>query len=640
MDLILGTAGHIDHGKTTLVARLTGIDCDRLKEEKQRGITIELGFAWLDHPDGRRLGIVDVPGHERFIRNMVAGASGVDCVLMVIAADEGIMPQTREHLEICSLLGASTGLIALTKTDLVDAEWLEFIKDEIQGAMSGSFLENAPIIPVSGATGAGLDNLRNAIFQKTATLAKTPGSDIFRLPVDRVFTMKGFGTVATGTIASGACGQGEKLRVYPQGGIGRARSLQHHNEQVPAAAAGQRCAINLQGLDREELKRGDVLARPETLFPSQSWLVALQWLESSPLPLKQRMSAHFHHGTLDCPATLILRDESCQQGNSRLVEIRFPQPLCAIYGDHFVIRAGSPLKTAGGGRVICPLPLRLKKRDADYASKIISLGSLASPEPHSSVETVRLVLELFPAPGLDLPHLKVATGLAASELEKALRELEKNEEAFCWDEAGGEWISASALRACLEKCQQRMVELHAAEPLKSFFAPNAVRMAWGDRLPQKFTQEIMALAVKRGILREEGTGLKLAAHAAEFTGTERELLEKLTGEMAAGEFAPPFIRELLEKHGWEAKKIQPLLGHLCDAGEFVKIRDGVYYAKPAFERLLEKISGWFRENAELDVGSLKTLLGVSRKYAIPILEYLDASRVTYRVGEKHRLRKT
>lgn len=638
MDIILGTAGHIDHGKTTLVAALTGIDCDRLKEEKQRGITIELGFAWLDTPEGRRLGIVDVPGHERFIRNMVAGASGVDCVLMVIAADEGVMPQTREHLEICSLLGASTGLIALTKTDLVDAEWLAFIKGEIRREMAGSFLENAPLIPVSASSGEGLGELRQAIFKQAGSIKKPGGSDIFRLPVDRVFSMKGFGTVATGTIASGSVRQGDRLQIYPQGGIARARSLQNHNEQVPEAFAGQRCAINLQGLDREEVSRGDVVALPDTLFPSPAWLVALEWLPSSPLPLKQRMAAHFHHGSLDTPATLTLRDaEAVPPGGTHVCEARFPQPIAGVFGDHFVIRAGSPLKTVGGGKVICPLPLRLKKRDADFDRKNEILRELSSKL--SPVDTVRLVLELFPAPGLDFPKLKAATGLAGSDLEKALATLEKNGEAYCWDKATQAWISEKSLQKCLDKCVKRAEALHKAEPLKSFFAPNALCQGWGDSLPQKFSQEALSLAVRRGLLRQEGTGLKLSDHAASFTPREKETLAILAADIAKGGFSPPFLRELLEKHGWDAKKIQPLLNYLQGKGELVKIREGVYYSRPAFEQLLEKIHIWFKDNGELDVGSLKTILGVSRKYAIPILEYLDASRVTMRVGEKHQLRK-
>ena len=302
MSVVMGTAGHIDHGKTSLVRALTGIDCDRLEEEKRRGITIELGFAWAVMPDGERLGIVDVPGHERFVKNMVAGASGVDFVMLVIAADEGVMPQTREHLEICSLLGIRRGFVALTKIDMVDADWLALVTEDVRQFVAGSFLEGAPIFPVSASTGEGLDALKKYIFDSVKKMPTRDSSDIFRLPVDRVFTLKGHGTVVTGTVASGAVEAGEEVCIQPQGTLSRARSLQCHGDPAEVVRTGRRCAMNVQGVEVDDIHRGDVVCRPGTLFPSRRWLVRLSSLGSAPRPLRQRTEVHFHHGTRECAA--------------------------------------------------------------------------------------------------------------------------------------------------------------------------------------------------------------------------------------------------------------------------------------------------------------------------------------------------
>lgn len=648
MDVILGTAGHIDHGKTALVRALTGIDCDRLEEERRRGITIELGFAWMDLPDGRRMGIVDVPGHERFIKNMAAGASGVDFTLMVIAADEGVMPQTREHLDICSLLGARSGLVALTKTDLADAEWLEFIREDVKSALKGSFLEGAPVLPVSSVTGEGLEKLRGEIIRLASSVQPRPDCGILRLPVDRVFSMKGFGTVATGTLVSGSCALGEKLCVMPSGRETRARNLQSHNESVESVRRGRRCAVNLQGLEAGEVQRGDVIARPGELFPSPSWLVRVSCLESSPLPIRQRMEAHFHHGASECLARIILMDrDQLEPGESCLATVKFPRPLTAVYGDNFVIRAHSPLRSIGGGVVINPLPPLLKKRDPDYERKIALLRELAAADkdrpaslaPKSPARLAGLCLSLLPAPGADLNVLRVLTGLPLETLRPALAELEEAGEAFCWDSAGGGWIGKAALDQCLAKCQARAKEVHERDALKAYFAPSALLAGWGESLPKKFAQEVLDLAVRRNILRQEGTGLKLARHEVQLSGEDARILEIILKKIKGGGAAPPFIREIAEAGGWEARRLNPILNYLRDSGRIVKIQDGVYYTKEEFAKIMEKIQAWFAKHEELDVGAMKEILGVSRKYAIPILEYLDSIRMTFREDGVRRLRK-
>lgn len=645
MDAILGTAGHIDHGKTTLVRALTGIDCDRLEEEKRRGITIELGFAWLDLPNGRKLGIVDVPGHERFVKNMVAGASGVDCVLLVVAADEGIMPQTREHLEICSLLGVRSGLVALTKTDLVDEEWLQFVTGDIQKSLAGTFLAHAPIVPVSAATGSGIENLRKLIAAQIAATNTAARSDIFRLPMDRVFSMKGFGTVVTGTITSGACSAGEKLCVMPENLPTRARNLQVHNVGVEEAHTGQRCAINLQGLEINDIKRGDTVAHPDTLFPSNRWFVRLHCLPSSPLPIRQRMEVHFHHGTAEVAAKIVFHDrEQLEPGQTTIAEVRFLEPLAAIHGDHFVLRAHSPLRTIGGGTVVNPIPALPPRRKEDYAEKLALIEEAGAPDEKNPIEIARksptellaIWFASYPAPGLDTNRLQVLTALPKRALTEALDTLSKADEAFPWDENW--WIGKSALEKCLQQCLDRVRELHLKEPMKSSFASHALTQGWGEHLPEKFLQWLLSIAIERGLLKQEGAGLKLATHKTTLDSRSAKIMALITKKIEEGDMTPPFVKEIVEEHHLDGKMVQPILDYLCADGKLVKTGTGIYYSPAALTKIVGKIREWFREHDELEIGDIKSILGISRKYTIPLLEYLDSARITYRVGNKRKLR--
>ena len=360
--IILGTAGHVDHGKTSLIKALTGIDTDRLKEEKARGITIELGFASLALPGGVKLGIVDVPGHERFIKNMVAGASGIDMVMMVIAADEGVMPQTREHLQICSFLGIRKGMVVISKTDVVTEEWLELVKEDVATFLAGSFLEGAPVIPVSAATKAGLEDLLGMLNQIAETIGEDPDPGIFRLPVDRVFTMKGFGTVITGTLMSGMIELGENVEILPPGISSKIRGIQVHNASVERAEAGQRTAVNFQGLEKESIRRGDVVVRPGSLLPSRTLDVCFEYLGGFERKLKNRAQVRFHYGTSEIMARLIPMDrEEVKSGEKIFAQLVLDEPAVAIAGDRFVIRSYSPVTTIGGGLIADPHPPKHKR---------------------------------------------------------------------------------------------------------------------------------------------------------------------------------------------------------------------------------------------------------------------------------------
>lgn len=642
MDVILGTAGHIDHGKTSLVRALTGINCDRLDEEKRRGITIELGFAWLDLPDGRRLGIVDVPGHERFVKNMVAGAAGIDCMILVVAADEGIMPQTREHLDICTLLGVRSGLIVLTKTDMVEPSWLEMVQEDVRENLAGTFLADAPMLAVSSATGEGIDSLRKAIADLVAALPAKDATDIMRLPVDRVFTLKGFGTIVTGTLVSGDCAQGEELTMVPSGKLVRARTLQVHGQQVKKARQGQRCAINLLGADVEDIQRGDVVARPGTLFPSRRWVVWLTCLPSAPHPIRQRLEIHFHHGSRECPARILFRDRSeLAPGDSALAELHFPEPVAGVFGDHFVLRAHSPLRTIAGGTVLDPLPPVLRSRDPQFVHKLGIYKSLAeigqNSVPEQGYALVKDTLQLRNMPGADEARLMVLTGLSSENLRGILTRLQEDGDALCWDAAGRQWIAKPAFENALASCVERITILHKREPLKTSFAQAALLAGWGDELPQRFIQRVIEEGIRRGLLKQEGNGIKLAAYEAAPDKTQSELIDRILSIYGSSPFTPPALKELCEELGMEPKNILTILAHLSETGRVTKIKEGLYFQTQALEQILERVRSWYKEHESLDVGDMKTMFDISRKYAIPLLEYMDSIKMTCRDGNLRRL---
>lgn len=645
MAVVLGTAGHIDHGKTSLVRALTGIDCDRLEEEKRRGITIELGFAWADMPNGERLGIVDVPGHERFVRNMVAGASGVDFVMLVIAADEGVMPQTREHLEICSLLGIRRGFVALTKIDMVDEDWLALVTEDVRQFLSGTFLEGAPIFPVSASTGQGLDALKNYVFDSVKKMPSREGADIFRLPVDRVFTLRGHGTVVTGTVASGAVEAGEEICIQPQGTLSRARSLQCHGESAEVVRAGRRCAMNVQGMEVDDIRRGDVICRPGTLFPSRRWLVRLSCLASAPRPLRQRTEVHFHHGTRECAARVRFYDrDRLAPGESCLAELRFSEDMIGLFGDHCVLRAYSPLRTVAGGLVISPLPPELRARDPQRNDKLALLArlpELAAPDyvtAHTVADLARAALELSGPAGTDIPHLQVLTGLAATPLHKRLLDMASRGDVLCWDKENRAWISSASLQRLLDACVARAGECHRKEPLKPAISQGALCAGWSAGLPPKLVQKVLELALKKELLVREGDGLRLPSHKVNLGGDEERLRSRLLEAHEKAGMTPPNLREVLEQLEVTEKQAAPVLRLLCEEKRLVRLKDGLYCSRMAVDEVLDKVRTWFTEHDDLDVGGLKTLLGLSRKYLIALLEYMDREKITVRVGDKRQYR--
>jgi len=640
MPVIMGTAGHIDHGKTTLVKALTGIDCDRLAEEKKRGITIELGFAFMDLPPApgakpgpSRLGVVDVPGHERFVKNMVAGAAGIDFVLLVIAADEGVMPQTREHLEICSLLGITTGVVALTKTDMVEPDWLDMVREEVAEYLKGSFLEGAPIVPVSAHTGAGLEALKGELASLAAAYEPHRRSDLFRLPVDRVFTMKGYGTVVTGTLVSGKARVGDDITVYPGGLQTKVRTLQHHGAQVEEVAAGSRTAVNLAGVEVDQLSRGDVLARPGTLFPSLSWDVELTCLKSSPRSIKHRKEVHFHHGAREVMARVYMMEgETLEPGQTALCRIRFTEPLAGVYGDRVVARSFSPLRTVAGGRLLNPLPHRVKR----FSPAVALLRGLGDQSPEGIVLSQ---LALAGTGGLTFSQLLVATSLESKALDKALQLMGGRQEAYLVDREARLYVSGQVALDLSGGLLEHLAQFHAREPMKPGVARGGLASTWGRRLSARLFHFVLEGLLRKGALAQEQELLRLPGHRVSLASDAASLRGKLLSAYEAGGETPPNLKDVLDPLSLTFKEAAPVFKVLLDEGRLVKVKEEMYFATGALAGIIERVRAFFADHEEMTPQDFREVSKLSRKYAIPLLEHFDKEKLTVRVGDNRRLRK-
>lgn len=633
MPVIMGTAGHIDHGKTTLVKALTGIDCDRLEEEKRRGITIELGFAFMDLPGGERLGVIDVPGHERFVKNMVAGAAGIDFVMLVIAADEGVMPQTREHLEICSLLGTTTGLVALTKVDMVEPEWREMAREDVAAFLRGSFLEGAPILPVSAVKGEGMSELRAELARLAREYQAKRRSDLLRLPVDRIFTMKGYGTVVTGTLVSGRVRVGDEVMVYPAGRATKVRTLQSHGRQAEESLAGQRTAVNLAGLEVEELERGEVLAAPSSLFPELAWDVELYLLPSAGRPLKHRKEVHFHHGSREVLARIHLLDrEQLAPGERCVAQARFVAPMVGVHGDRFVLRSFSPLRTIGGGRILSPRWRRTKR----FSPAVERLASLAEAAPDVLLATQ---LELAGTTGLSFAELLVMTNVESRALDKLLQEAGGRQQLFCFDREGRVYVAGSVVEGLATDLLRFLAEYHRRETLKPGVTRGELHSTWGRKLNPRLFHFVLERLLKKGEMVAEQEVLRLPGHKVSLASDQAALKDRLLAAYRAGGATPPNLKDVLDPLGLTMKEAAPVFKVLLESGALVKVKEDMFFAGEAMAALKGLVVGHFNTAEELDPAGFREVTGLSRKYAIPVLEYLDKEKVTVRVGDKRRLRR-
>jgi selenocysteine-specific elongation factor len=632
--IILGTAGHIDHGKTSLIKALTGIDTDRLKEEKERGITIELGFAHLELPNGQLLGIVDVPGHEKFVRHMVAGAMGVDLVALVVAADEGVMPQTREHLEICELLQVKSGLVVLTKTDLVvDPEWLELVKEDIHEFLQHTFLASTPIVLVSSVTGAGLENLLVELQRLSESVEARTSSGDFRLPIDRVFTMKGFGTVVTGTAISGKVRTGDILVVYPQLLKAKVRGLQVHNREVNEATSGQRTAINLQGVEKAVVQRGNVLATPDSLIPSPMVDVRLQHLESAPRVLKNRAKVRFHTGTSEIMATLILLDaEELPPGASGYAQLRLEEPLVVRRGDRFVLRSYSPVRTIGGGQILHPVP-RKRRRMA-----LATLEALKVLEEGDPTGMVRLHLEDEDFGGIRMRDLKIRTNIPDKQLDRVLKDLTSRGEAVQFDREAGRLVASRVLNKLAEQLKALLKEFHSREPLRAGMSKEELFARMPPGVHAKLFNELMQRLVRSGDLVQEKDLVRLGSHQVALAADQEDVRTRIEKAYREAGLQPPFFREVTQTLGVSDVEARQILNWMLEQGLLVKVKEDLFFHREPLEDLKQRLLGFFEDHEEITTPEFKELTQTSRKYTIPLLEYLDTTRFTIRVGDVRRLR--
>ena len=633
--IILGTAGHIDHGKTSLVKAITGIDTDRLKEEKERGITIELGFAHLDLPSGQQLGVVDVPGHEKFVKNMVAGATGIDIVAMVIAADEGVMPQTREHMEICTLLGVRYGLVALTKVDLVDEEMLELAQEDIQEFTRGSFLENAPVIPVSAATGQGLPELVQALDGLSRQVPVRPPSSLFRLPVDRVFTMKGFGTVITGTLVSGKVQVGDSIMVYPAGTISKVRGIQVHNHSVPAAEAGMRTAINFQGLDKEAVNRGDVLSSPQALKPSYMIDVQFHYLASSAKPMKNRTRVRFHTGTSEILGNLILlEDDELKPGGTTVAQLRLDAPVAIVKGDHYVVRSYSPVRTVGGGQILNPIPPKHKRFNPAI---IQGLKGILSSDPET---LIGFHLEASGHAGACFADLRLMTSLTDKQLEAALQGMMSARTIIQMDKEARTFVHKKSFDTLVKEAAEHLKGYHQVFPLKSGMLKEELKSKFPSDTDVKLFNLVLNQMIKDNVIVQEEKTVRLKSHKVSLAADEATLRRQMLKIFKDSGLQPPFFRDIAETLKSEPAQAKDVLNLLIEEGLIIRTKDDLFFHAEAIADLKQRLVKFLEQQGEMNPSQFKDMTGgASRKFLIPLLEYFDSKNVTLRVGDVRKLRK-
>ncbi len=631
--IILGTAGHIDHGKTTLIKTLTGVDLDSLKEEKARGITIQLGFTSLSLPSGQRLGIVDVPGHEKFVRNMVSGVGGIDIVLFTIAADEGIMPQTREHLDICQILKIKRGVIALTKTDLVDEEWLQMVKDEIKEFTKGSFLENASVIPLSSVTGQGIPSLLTTLDTLSREVEERTSEGIFRLPIDRVFTMKGFGTVVTGTLISGTISIGDNVEILPEKIEARIRGIQVHNQQVEKANAGSRTAINLQGVDRDFLGRGSILVPIKTLNPTLRIDIKIEHLSSSSKSIKNRSRIRFHSGTSEVLAQLILLDkEELPPGSSSLVQLKLEEPVVVLPRDRFVIRSYSPIFTIGGGEVLDAHPHKHKRLASETLSQLNAL------QEGSDKNNISLFVSDSGLAGLDLPQLISRMGKEPSQLSLLLNELIKDKKLVLIDKDSKKVIATQKYEELKSMLLEQIRNYHKKFPLKKGMIKEELKSKLPPLVDPRLFNRLLTDLLNSSSIKIEKDKLWLHQHKPTLKDAQNKLKDRIAKIYLEGNLTPPSFKELIEQLSSNEKETKSIIDLLAADGTVVKVKENLWFHRETLETLEETLIQFIKKHGEITTPQFKDLTQASRKYTIPLMEYYDQLKITMRVGDKRVLR--
>lgn len=637
-NIIIGTAGHIDHGKTTLISALTGTDTDRLKEEQERGISIDLGFTGLELTESIKAGIVDVPGHEKFVKNMLAGAGGVDLALLVIAADEGIMAQTREHLAILELLQVEYGVVVITKIDLVEEDWLELVIEDCREQLEDTFLAEAPIVTVSGTTGENLPELKETLARVAMQI---PGKDKDAnpyLPVDRVFTLSGFGTVVTGTLVRGSLNKGQTIMIYPGKEEARIRSLQVHNDQREEVFPGERVGINLAGIDLEQIERGDVLAEPESLLTTSRLDARVKLLSSAPLVLEQGTRIRFHIGAREVLGRVYMIDkEEVLPGEKALVQYRLEEEVVSRYLENYVIRRYSPMITIGGGKIIENSPPRRKMKDKEV------IRELEIKENGTPDERILLTLELAARP-LKLPALIARTNLSEKELREILTQLENADKVIELARyQKPSWLAKKTHCQLVDEIKEIISDYHKSYPLRPGIGKEELRSRLEVKLVNTELNQLLEDLAAAAVIKEQENYVALPDFEVEFTGKMAELKRELLTLYKRDLFSPPNLAELPEiifkeqnfsKELKEENILEEIVLALERQGQLVRITEELYFATEALKKAEELLLNYFSGQDSIELSDFRDLLDSSRKYALPLLEYFDEQNLTRREGDQ------
>ncbi len=628
-NVIVGTAGHVDHGKTCLIKALSGIDTDRLKEEKKRGITIELGFANLIDTDGVHIGIIDVPGHEKFVKNMLAGIGGIDLVLLVIALDEGVMPQTVEHFEILKMLQIRQGIVVLTKSDTVDSDWADMVEEDVRELIKGSFLEQAELIRVSSYTGENIDVLR----QKIVTMAKQAGKrreekELFRLPIDRVFTMEGFGTVVTGTLIEGMCEAGEEVMVYPQERLLKIRGVQSHGQKEEKACAGQRTAINLAGIKKEELSRGEVLAYPGSLVNSTMVDATLRLFDSTQRKLKNGDRVHLSYGSAQAIGKVILLDcDVVEAGQEALVQLRFDDPICVKRNDKFITRFYSPVETFGGGTVLNPAADKHKRGQEDV------IESLKLKKTGTDMEILEQMVNEESRRFPEAEDLAAWMDLTVSEAEQMLDTLRNKKKILHLND--GSFVGKAYWEKVSELANQVLAHFHRENPIVEGMDREELKSRLAERMHLKSGKKAEALIAeleKRKVITIQGSVVSVAGFTVSYSDEASQMMTDMENIYKKAGIEVPPTDELVGAYK-DRKQARQVLSELTKKGILVKAGTGVLMHKEHWDRALNILREHLAANPQITLGEFRDLLGTSRKYAVMLLETYDQMKITKKTGD-------
>jgi selenocysteine-specific elongation factor len=623
--VIVGTAGHIDHGKSALVKALTGIDPDRLKEEQARGITIDLGFAHLDLGDVQ-VGFVDVPGHEKFVKNMLAGVGGIDFVLLVVAADESIMPQTREHFDICRLLGVSTGIVVINKSDLVDAEMIELVRDEVADIARGSFLEGAEIIPVSSRTGDGIDRLKKAIHDLSLAVQPKPSNKLLRLPIDRAFSIHGFGTVITGTLTSGEIRKDQEIELLPGGLTARVRGLQVHGNMMEKAVAGQRTAVNLQGIDLAQVERGMVVTVPRVFRDTQILDVHLQLLPGAKT-LKNLVKVRFHQGTIEVLARVaLIGQDTLAPGESVYAQLRLDSPVFCLHGDAFIIRQFSPTVTIGGGTILHPNPSKHKSTDKQILGSLHALnrGSISDKLPVLLAANVKQVM--------DLNELDALLGMPFPELLKICTALAQSAKLGMVPAPIPILVLPELIESLKKATLEQVSSFHKENPLQKGISKEELRKRIYDDLPLDLFKYCLESLAERRKLSFQEDAVALYGREVQLTAEDLVLRKKIEDCIQNAGFQPPQISDVQAMIGGDPVEVRRIFFWMIKEKILVKLTEDLFYHRATLETIKKQIKTRFAPGAKFGVADFKEAFDLTRKHAIPLLEYLDRERFTRRLG--------